>query len=72
MFSKIVVPVDGTGFIEAVVPYAAALAEAMNVPVQLLHAVDPATLTAEDHELTGHGVVLEGVAGRGRRDAQQE
>lgn len=44
MYSKILVPLDGSKTAEAVLPYGKFLAETLQLPVQLVHAVDPQTV----------------------------
>lgn len=44
MYSKILVPLDGSKTAEAVLPYGKFLAETLHLPVQLVHAVDPQTV----------------------------
>jgi len=41
MYSKILVPLDGSKTAEAVLPYSKFLAETLHLPVQLVHAIDP-------------------------------
>lgn len=41
MYSRILVPLDGSKLSESVLPYSRALAKALRVPVELLRAVDP-------------------------------
>ena len=41
MYSKILVPLDGSKTAEAVLPYSKFLAETLHLPVQIVHAVDP-------------------------------
>ena len=41
MYSRILVPLDGSKLPESVLPYARALAKTLKIPVELLHAVDP-------------------------------
>lgn len=42
MYKKILVPLDGSAISEGVLPYARFLARALEVPVELLHVIDPA------------------------------
>jgi len=46
MYSKILVPLDGSKIAEAVLPYGRSLAEALHLPVQIVHAIDPDTAAA--------------------------
>jgi nucleotide-binding universal stress UspA family protein len=41
MYSRILVPLDGSKLSESVLPYARSIAKALKLPVELLHAVDP-------------------------------
>jgi len=41
MYQKIMVPLDGSQLSEGIVPYARSFAEALKVPVELLHVIDP-------------------------------
>ncbi len=41
MYTKILVPLDGSPTAEEVLPYARFFAEALHLPVELLHAIDP-------------------------------
>jgi len=59
MFSKIIVPLDGSRLSEQIVPYAGALAKGMHIPLKLLHVVDPAAHTIEEQEVPGQSVFLE-------------
>jgi nucleotide-binding universal stress UspA family protein len=45
MYTKIIVPLDGSRLAEQIVPYAVSIAEAFRVPVELLHVNDPTTMT---------------------------
>jgi nucleotide-binding universal stress UspA family protein len=52
MYTKIVVPLDGSRLSESILPYARSLAKALKVSVELLHAVDPeiiSTFTNPQH-----------------------
>ncbi len=53
MFSRIVVPLDGSAASEAVLPYARTLAFGLNAVVELLHVVDPEGLRAGDDPSAG-------------------
>jgi len=44
MYTKILVPLDGSGLSESILPYVRALAKALQVPVELLHGIDPETI----------------------------
>jgi nucleotide-binding universal stress UspA family protein len=46
MYTKILVPLDGSRLSECVLPYARTLAKALKLPVELLQAVDPDTVRA--------------------------
>ena len=41
MYSKILIPLDGSKTAEAVLPYSKFLAEALHLPVQIIHVIDP-------------------------------
>jgi nucleotide-binding universal stress UspA family protein len=41
MYSKILIPLDGSRFSESVLPYARELSSALKLPVDLLYAIDP-------------------------------
>jgi len=41
MYSKILIPLDGSKFAEAVLPYARMLAQEITIPVDLLYVNDP-------------------------------
>lgn len=41
MFNRILIPLDGSRLAESILPYARTLAKGFNVPVELLHAIDP-------------------------------
>ena len=43
MYSKILIPLDGSKIAEAVLPYSKFLAESLDLPVQLVHATEPKT-----------------------------
>ncbi len=45
MYKRILVPLDGSKLSESVLPYARLFAKKLKVPVELLHVVDPQTLT---------------------------
>ncbi len=57
MFKKIVVPVDGSDLSGQIVPYAAALASASGVELELLHVIDPDTVRVTREE-EGVGITL--------------
>jgi nucleotide-binding universal stress UspA family protein len=46
VYTKILVPLDGSPLSECVLPYARAFAKALKLPVELLQAVDPTTVRA--------------------------
>ncbi len=78
MLNKIIVPLDASRLAEQMVPYAGALAKALDIPIELLYAVDPETLrvtreeeergsfvdTLEDNIQSWAQTYLQGVAGR--------
>ena len=43
MYSRILVPLDGSQLSESILPYARSMAGALKVPVELLLAIDPGT-----------------------------
>ena len=45
MYSRILVPLDGSKLSESVLPYARSIAKALKLSVELLHAVDPAVVS---------------------------
>ena len=45
MYRKIMVPLDGSQLSEGIVPHARSFAEALKVPVELLHVIDPEIIT---------------------------
>jgi len=49
MYNKILVPLDGSKLAEAVLPYAAFLASALQLPVDLVHVNDPETHSPSIH-----------------------
>jgi nucleotide-binding universal stress UspA family protein len=49
MYNKILVPLDGSKWAEAVLPYAAFLASALQLPVDLVHVNDPETHSPSIH-----------------------
>ncbi len=61
MYTRILVPLDGSRFSEGVLPYVRALARAVKVPVELLYVNDPARLAPFSPPLQG-GEYLQGVA----------
>lgn len=46
MYKKILVPLDGSPMAERILPYTAAVGKAFQIPVELLHVVDPDTFQA--------------------------
>jgi len=46
MYGKILVPLDGSNLSESVLPYVRALAQALKIQVELLHAIDPEVISA--------------------------
>jgi hypothetical protein len=44
MFTKVIVPLDGSELAQQMVPYSAGLAHSLLIPLELLHVVDPAAL----------------------------
>ena len=61
MYSKILVPLDGSRFSERVLPYVRAFARAITAPVELLYVNDPARLAPFSSPMQG-GEYLERVA----------
>jgi nucleotide-binding universal stress UspA family protein len=61
MYSKILVPLDGSQFSQGVLPYVRSLARSLKTPVELLHVNDPARLAPFSPPLAG-GEYLQGVA----------
>ncbi len=47
MYSKILVPLDGSQLSETILPYARSIAGALNSPVELLAAIEPSTLSTK-------------------------
>jgi len=47
MYSKILVPLDGSQLSETILPYARTIADALKAPVELLAAIEPGTLSAK-------------------------
>ena len=47
MYSKILVPLDGSQFSETILPYARSIAGALKAPTELLAAIEPSTLSAK-------------------------
>ena len=45
MYRKIMVPLDGSQLSEGILPYVRSFAEALKVPVELLHVIDPEIIT---------------------------
>ena len=45
MYSRILIPLDGSRLAESILPHARTLAKAFRVPVELLHAIDPEVIT---------------------------
>jgi len=46
MYSKLLVPLDGSRLSEGILPFARTLASASKIPVELLHVIDPDTIVA--------------------------
>ncbi len=46
MYSKLLVPLDGSGLSEGILPFARTLASAAKIPVELLHVIDPDIIVA--------------------------
>lgn len=44
MYKKLLVPLDGSRLSEVILPYARAFAKAFEIPVELLHSIDPEDL----------------------------
>ncbi|MGE5303362.1 MAG: universal stress protein [Alphaproteobacteria bacterium] len=53
MYTKILVPLDGSRLAEQILPYACLLAEAFEIPVELLRVNDPAAMTPYAPPLQG-------------------
>ena len=51
MYSKLLVPLDGSRFSEAILPYARAFAKTLQVPVDLLHVLEPERVEVESARL---------------------
>ena len=49
MYEKILLPLDGSPLSESALPYARFLATALQVPVELLHAIDPDIIAVHGH-----------------------
>jgi nucleotide-binding universal stress UspA family protein len=47
MYSKLLVPLDGSRFSEAILPYALTFAKTLHVPVDLLHVIEPERVEVE-------------------------
>lgn len=54
MYSKILVPLDGSRPSESILPYARFFAETLKVPVELLHVIDPRTLNGFGSSIIEH------------------
>lgn len=48
MFTKIIVPLDGSELAQQMAPYAAGLAQSLLIPLELLHVVNPAAVQPRD------------------------
>jgi nucleotide-binding universal stress UspA family protein len=59
VLDRIIVPLDGSELAEQIVPYAAELAAILEVPLALLHVVDPEGLQRPELHQEGHDVYLE-------------
>ncbi|SRR5713226_1045957 len=46
MYTKVLVPLDGSKLSESILPYVRSLAKALKIPVELLHAIDPEVVSA--------------------------
>lgn len=53
MYSKILVPLDGSQLSEGILPYARSLAKAFKLPIDLLHVIDPETIEASSSPKSG-------------------
>lgn len=53
MYSKILVPLDGSQLSEGILPYSRSLAKALGIPLELLHVIDPETIEASSSSATG-------------------
>jgi nucleotide-binding universal stress UspA family protein len=59
MFTKVIVPLDGSDLAQQMVPCAAGIAHSLLIPLQLLHVVDPAGVRARDAAERSDGVSLD-------------
>lgn len=64
MYSKILVPLDGSPLSECVLPYARTFAKALKLPVELLQAVDPNTVRALSFKGRSFDAVESEITGR--------
>jgi nucleotide-binding universal stress UspA family protein len=48
MYNRILVALDGSQLSESVLPYARSIAKALNIPVELLHVIDPDALKPQE------------------------
>jgi len=54
MYSKILVPLDGSRLSEGILPYARSLAKAFKIPIDLLLVIDPETISTASSPGTDH------------------
>lgn len=67
MYTKLLVPLDGSRLSEGILPYARSLARALEVPVELLHVIDPEIVSALCNPKVGR--YFDTVAASVRRDS---
>lgn len=67
MYTKLLVPLDGSRLSEGILPYARSLAGALGVPVELLHVIDPEIVSALCNPKVGR--YFDTVAASMRRDS---
>ncbi|HEX9879766.1 MAG TPA: universal stress protein [Candidatus Binatia bacterium] len=53
MYSKILVPLDGSDLSEGILPFARTIAKAFGIPLELLHVIDPETIEASSSASEG-------------------
>lgn len=59
MFTKIIVPLDGSELAQQMVPYAAGLAQSLLIPLELLHVVNPDAVQPRGGGDHGDGIYLD-------------
>jgi len=69
MYTKLLVPLDGSAFSESILPYARSLAKTLKLPVELFQAIDPEIITALSDP--GRGRYADVVAADLSRDSLQ-